>query len=99
MLLIIGSVRVPPANLDAARPAMAAMVAASRTEQGCIEYSYAEDLFDAGLIRVTERWTTRAALEAHFGSPHIREWRAVWPRLGIGERDLTLYEAGIGTAI
>jgi len=28
--------------------------------------------------------------------PHLAEWRAEWPRLGIGERDLTLYDADDG---
>jgi quinol monooxygenase YgiN len=92
VLLITGTFRVPPERLDEARPAMSAMVAASRAEAGCLEYSYAADLLDPGLIRVIERWSGRAALEAHFAAPHIREWRAAWPELGIGERDLAMCE-------
>ena len=94
MLVIIGTIRLPAGRLDEARPAMEKMVSASRAEPGCLEYSYAEDVFDAGLIRVTEVWTDRAALEAHFGAPHLADWRASWPALGIGERNLMLYEAG-----
>jgi len=94
MLLIIGTVRLPPENLEAARPAMRRMVEASRREDGCIEYVYAQDLFDPGLIHVRELWTDRAALDAHFASPPIARWRAAWPGLGIGDRDLRLYEVG-----
>jgi len=94
MLVIIGTIRLPAGRLDEARPAMEKMVSASRAEPGCLEYSYAQDVFDAGLIRVTEVWTDRAALEAHFGAPHLADWRASWPALGIGERNLMLYEAG-----
>jgi len=94
MLVIVGTVRLPPEKLEQARPAMASMIAASRTEPGCIEYSYAQDVLDAGLIHVTEIWRDRTVLDAHFRSAHIADWRASWPALGIGERNLVVYEAG-----
>lgn len=93
-LLIVGTVRLPAANLSAARPAMKRMVESSRAEEGCEEYSYAEDVFDAGLIHVKEIWRDHAALNRHFASRHIAEWRASWPGLGIGERNLRCYEIG-----
>ncbi|QND56539.1 putative quinol monooxygenase [Mesorhizobium huakuii] len=94
MLLIIGTIRLPPDRFEEARPVMERMVSGSRAEDGCLEYSYASDVLDTGLIRVTEVWRDKAALDAHFRSPHIAEWRASWPALGIGERNLVLYEAG-----
>jgi quinol monooxygenase YgiN len=92
MLLIVGTVRLPAANLDAARPVMKGIVDASRSEDGCIAYGYAEDLFDPGLIHVKEVWTDQASLDLHFASSHVAEWRTAWPRLGIGERDLRVYD-------
>ena len=53
-------------------------------------------MLDPGLIRVTELWDDRAALDAHFASPHIAEWRTAWPALGLHARDLTLHEVGPG---
>ncbi|PBB20072.1 putative quinol monooxygenase [Mesorhizobium sp. WSM4313] len=96
MLLIIGTVRLPPDRLDQAKPAMQRMIMASRAEPGCLDYSYAQDVLDAGLIHVSEAWSDRAALEAHFKSAHIAEWRASWAELGIGERKLTLFETDGG---
>ena len=75
---------------------MTRMVEASRAEAGCLEYSYAEDVMEPGLIRVTERWKDRAALERHLAAPHLAEWRASWPGLEIGQRKLMKYEAGPG---
>lgn len=98
MLIITGTFRLSAAHMDAARPAMAAMVQASRLEAGCIQYSYGEDVLEPGLIRVTEHWADRASLEAHWAAAHIKAWRAAWAELGIGERDLTLFEADAGTA-
>jgi quinol monooxygenase YgiN len=75
MLLIVGTVRLPPDKLDEARPIMARMLEASRAEPGCLEYAYAEDVIDRGLIHVKERWSNRIALSDHFNSRHIAEWR------------------------
>lgn len=94
MLLIVGTVRLPPENLERARPAMLAMAQASRAEVGCLEYGYAEDVFVPGLIHVKELWRDQAALDAHFASAHIQAWRAAWPALEIGDRDLRVYEVG-----
>jgi quinol monooxygenase YgiN len=99
MLLIVGTIRLPVGLLDAARPSMASMVEASRAEIGCLEYSYAEDVLDLGLIHVKERWRDRVALDEHFKSAHIAIWRDNWPSLGIGERNLYLYEVGKSTPI
>ncbi|MGX5847233.1 putative quinol monooxygenase [Mesorhizobium sp. PL10] len=94
MLVIIGTIRLPAERLDEARPAMQRMISGSRAEPGCLDYSYAQDVLDAGLIHVTEVWNDREALDAHFRSPHIADWRASWAALGIGKRNLKLYEAG-----
>jgi quinol monooxygenase YgiN len=55
-------------------------------------------VLEPGLIHVIEHWEDRATLEAHWASPHIQTWRAAWPALGIGARDLTLFEADDGRA-
>jgi quinol monooxygenase YgiN len=92
MLIVAGTVRVPPANLDAFRPHMAAMMAASQAEAGCFDYNYAEDVTQAGLIHVFERWESQDALDAHFQTPHMAAWRAAWPSFGVSDRNLFAYE-------
>ena len=73
---------------------MQQMVDASRAEDGCAEYIYAEDLFDAGLIHIKELWRDQEALNRHFESEHIKVWRETWPVFDIGERNLKLYDLG-----
>jgi quinol monooxygenase YgiN len=94
MLLIVGTVRIPAHNVDAARPIMKRMADASRLEKGCLVYGYAEDVFDPGLIHVKEIWTDQDALDRHFATAHLAEWRASWPSLGIGDRNLHIYDVG-----
>jgi quinol monooxygenase YgiN len=91
-LIVAGTVRVPPQNLDRLRPHMARMMAASRAEDGCHAYGYAEDVSEPGLIHVFERWESQAALDTHFKTPHMAEWRAAWPGFGVSERRLFAYE-------
>lgn len=91
-LIIAGTVRVPPENLDRFRPHMQAMLDASRAEDGCLTYSYAADVADPGLVRVFEAWRDQAAIDAHFQTPHMAAWRAAWPQFGVSDRNLSLYE-------
>ena len=91
-LIIAGTVRVPPENLERFKPHMLAMLTASRAEDGCLEYSYAEDVAEPGLIRVFEAWRDQAALDAHFQTAHMAAWRAAWPSFGVSDRRLFAYE-------
>ena len=91
MIVIEGTISVR--ELESARQHMQEMIAASRAEPGCIDYSYAVDIVDPSTIRVSERWIDRNALDQHLKSEHIAKWRAGWAELRIGERSLRLYEA------
>jgi quinol monooxygenase YgiN len=71
---------------------MDAMLTASRAEPGCVEYSYAEDVVEPGLVRVFEVWRDQAAVDEHFASDHMKAWRAAWPSFGVSDRRLLAYE-------
>lgn len=89
MIILAGSVRLPVDKLDEARPVMARMIAASRAEEGCLAYSFAEDVLEPGLIRIFEMFRDAEAQQIHAHSQHMKDWRAAWPALGIGERQIT----------
>lgn len=91
MIVIEGTIRV--SDLELARAHMEEMIHASRAEDGCIDYAYAVDILDPTLIRVAERWDSRAALDRHVKTDHIAKWRASWPEIGVTDRSLRLYEA------
>ena len=94
MLLIIGTIRLPTGKLDEARPIMQQMIEASRAEDGCVDYTYSQDVLQPSLIHVKEVWRDRVSLDKHFLSDHIGDWRSEWPKLGITDRNLMLYEVG-----
>jgi quinol monooxygenase YgiN len=91
-LIVAGTVRVPPENLAGLKPHMVEMMAASRAEDGCVAYGYAEDVAEPGLIHVFEIWRDQGALDAHFQTPHMARWRAAWPSFGVSDRRLFAYE-------
>ena len=64
MIVVIGEFRIPLEHAAEASAAMAKVIAASRAETGCLAYSYAEDLLEKGLFRVSEAWESREALHA-----------------------------------
>jgi len=98
-VIIAGTVRVPPQNLVALRPHQLAMLAASRAEDGCLTYSYGEDVAEPGLIRVFEIWRDQAAIDAHFKAPHMATWRAACAEHGVFDRQLSRYEVAAERSI
>lgn len=92
LVLVVGHFRLPPERLDEARPMMRRVIDATRREPGCLSYSYAEDVADPGLIRVSEAWESREALAAHFATPHMRQWQEERAGLGLYDRDITRYD-------
>lgn len=90
-IAVIGEFRLPADRMDEARPAMARVIAATLAEQGCLSYSYAEDVLDPGLIRVSQRWVSRENLDAHLAAPHMAQWKAEREALGMTGREITVY--------
>jgi quinol monooxygenase YgiN len=99
MILVIGTVRVPEDAFETAKDAIEKMVAATRAEDGCIRYAFAQDVLDRGVMHVSEAWRDRDALMAHGRTPHMAEWRVAIGKGGASERNLRIYETDEGQAI
>ncbi len=93
MVIVEGWVRMAPDVLAKFEPAAVKMITASRAEAGCIDYAYARDLLDPGVLRIAEKWRDQAALDVHFATPHMAEFLVV---LGSVERqggDVRVYDS------
>jgi quinol monooxygenase YgiN len=93
-IAVLGHFRLPPERVAEAREAMARVIAETRSEDGCIAYSYAEDALEPRLFRVTELWESRARLAAHFKTPHMARWTEEREALGMFDRQIAAYELG-----
>ncbi len=98
-VIVMGHFRLPPENVEAARPAMEKVVTLTRAEDGCLLYSYAPDLLDPCLIRVSEKWASAEALSAHLAAPHMDEWKRVRDGCGLTGRSITMYEVASEQAV
>lgn len=76
--------------------AVVKMVRASREEDGCLDYTFARDLADPDTLVLFERWRDRAALDAHFVTPHMAEFQKVMAANPPAARDLRIYETDEG---
>ncbi|MFM2300486.1 MAG: hypothetical protein RLZZ84_222 [Pseudomonadota bacterium] len=98
-IIVIGQFRIPAERMAEARPLMRKVMQATRAEDGCIEYNYAEDVLDPGLIRVSEVWASREQLATHFKAPHMAVWAEERAALGLTGRDIRVYAADEGTPV
>ncbi|MEO6205194.1 MAG: putative quinol monooxygenase [Mycobacteriales bacterium] len=92
VLVVIATLTGKPdkrAEIDAA---LSTAAAASRTETGCLSYSFCRDLEDADRYISVETWVDQAALDAHFGTPHLAELLGKAPDLLVGAPDIKTYE-------
>jgi quinol monooxygenase YgiN len=102
MIQINGTITLAPGTI-ADNPetveAIKAMVAASRAEDGCLTYTFAQDLSDPDTLIIYERWRDQDALAAHGKSAHMAEFQKVMaanPPLG---RDLRVYQTDEGNPL
>ncbi|WP_206454706.1 putative quinol monooxygenase [Aurantimonas marina] len=92
MIIVAGTQRLHPADLEALRETANATIAATRAEPGCLVYSFAQDLTEPGLVRIYEEWESRDDLTRHGKSDHIAAWRAALSKVEVLGRDLKIIE-------
>ncbi|WP_432487768.1 putative quinol monooxygenase [Kineococcus sp. SYSU DK018] len=68
MVIVAGHLVVDPEVREAYLAGCSDVVHQARCAAGCLDFSTAADLLDAGRINVFERWMSRAAVEAFRGS-------------------------------
>lgn len=93
MLLIEGWLKLATGGFEKVREAGIAMVAATNQEDGCLHYSFAQDIADPDLIRISERWESQEALAAHSASAHMAEFNKAMGGVKREGADLRLYAA------
>lgn len=93
MLLIEGWLKLAAGEFAKIKDAGIAQVAATNQEEGCLHYSFAQDIADPDLIRISERWTSQEALAAHSASPHMATFNAAMGGVKREGAELWLYSA------
>ncbi len=93
MLIVAGTATFDdPADMEPVLDAGRRMIAASREEDGCLDYTYARDVTDEHVMRIFELWKDQAALDFHFATPHMAEFRKALGAAKIASIDVKIYE-------
>jgi quinol monooxygenase YgiN len=92
-IAVFGAVRFPPERIKDVLPHLKAMVEATRRLDGCIAYDVAEDVFEPGLLRVSELWPDLASLQRHTQAPHIAPWHEACRACAMIDKHYTLWKA------
>ena len=92
MIVIAGRVRVRAERRDDAARIALRMAEATRAEPGCVEYRFSGDLADPTVFYLFEHWESAEALQRHFETPHMAEFRKHLPGLLAGPTTVQRYE-------
>ena len=95
MLVVTAKFTVKPGKKPELMAAAKELIAATRQESGCISYALLEDPYRENGFMFFEEWVDKAALDQHFTTPHIAEWRRVAAGLREGQSELTMYQAEV----
>ena len=71
MIVVSGYLIIDPAKRDEALEAIRTCVAATREEDGNVDYRYSTDIDDDTRLNLFEQWETEEAMNAHMSTPHL----------------------------
>ncbi|MFD3502516.1 putative quinol monooxygenase [Streptomyces sp. NPDC058676] len=76
-IIVAGWMDYEPADRDTMLKHLVEVGKRTREEEpGCLDYAMAAEPSDERRIRVYERWVSQQALDEHFATAHIRDFRA-----------------------
>jgi quinol monooxygenase YgiN len=99
MLIVLAKAKLGEGAIDAARSAIADMVAASNAESGCIAYAFTQDVLDPSVLHIVEKWQDEAALAAHFATPHMAAFGAAIAGLDVQIVEAVKFNADDGAPV
>jgi quinol monooxygenase YgiN len=93
MVIVTGSVRARPDNLERVVALSIEHVYRSRREPGCLLHSVHYDAEDPLRLVFLEHWADADALRAHFAVPASRAFAHDLAMLADGSPDIAIYDA------
>lgn len=92
MIVISGTIPIKADARDAAIAAAGVMRQATLQEAGCHAYQFSFALDDPNVMCIFEEWQDQAALDIHFASPHMADFRGQMGTFVGGAGDFQRYE-------
>ena len=92
MLIVMAEVVVEDGTIEQVRDALKTMEDETRKESGCVSYAFSLDVSDPTTLRISERWESMEALEAHFKTPHMAVFGGTLAKHPPKSMDVKVYE-------
>ena len=91
---IIGAkVRIKAEKVEEFVAVAKTLIAASRAEPGNISYTLLQDPYDRTSFFFFEEWKSQAAIDAHFATPHFKDFGAQLKELVASPPEIVIYDA------
>ncbi len=71
MIVVMGTIKLAPGDIDRLKPDMEGQMAATQAEDGCEHYVFSRAIDDPDTLLISERWRDANALAAHVKAPHM----------------------------
>ena len=91
MILVIARFRPRPDRLDEFLAVLKDVQAASRLDDGCLNYGYYSNVDDDLSFIAVEEWRDMQALEEHLRTPHVARLIAALPEHADGPPELAAH--------
>ena len=91
-LTVIAKVRAKPGRERELEREFRAIVGPTHAESGCLRYTLHRSLEDPALFITIERWSSKEAIDKHFGTPHIQSLLKKAGDLLTGQPEITVLE-------
>ena len=92
-LTVVATFQARPGKESELRAALIGLLAPTRKEAGCLNYDVHQSTDDPAKFLFHENWTSKAHLDAHLQSPHVKALLPRVDQLCTGFPQITLWEA------
>ncbi len=92
MHIIAGKFKCKAGAKDDLVKLVADLMAPSRQEEGCIQYSFYEDQFAPNTFLFYEEWRSRDDIEAHFSKPYFTSFMQGLSNLIDGQPNIKIFD-------
>ena len=88
---VIARIKAKTGEVQRVKEELLKLLAPTRAENGCMNFDMHQGATDQSQFLFHENWTSKAALEAHFETPHIKNWLRVAEGLLAEPLEVTLW--------
>ena len=89
---VVATFQAKPGKEEELKKVLTGLVAPTRQEAGCINYDLHQSPEEPGKFLFHENWTSKAHLDAHLQSAHIKALLPRVPELALGMPEIKIWE-------